>query len=102
MAKEKNGIGYGGAAYAKGVEELKVKVGSDELAPTAENIKSGKYPLSRDLFFYLRGKPAGEAKAFIDFALSPEGQADREQGRLLPGEVAGVTRMSRHRGGEHG
>ena len=74
VAKEKNGIGYGGAAYAKGVKELKMKVGSDELAPTAENIKSGKYPLSRDLYFYLRGKPSGEAKAFIDFALSPEGQ----------------------------
>ena len=28
VAKEKNGIGYGGAAYAKGVKELKV-VGKD-------------------------------------------------------------------------
>ncbi|WP_224370758.1 phosphate ABC transporter substrate-binding protein [Hyalangium versicolor] len=74
VAKEKNGIGYGGAAYAKGVKELKIKVGSDELAPTAENIKSGKYPLSRDLYFYLRSKPSGEAKSFIDFALSTEGQ----------------------------
>jgi phosphate transport system substrate-binding protein len=74
VSKEKNGIGYGGAAYAKGVKELKIKVGSDELAPTAENIKSGKYPLSRDLYFYLRGKPSGEAKAFIDFTLSTEGQ----------------------------
>ncbi|GMU03621.1 phosphate ABC transporter substrate-binding protein [Corallococcus caeni] len=75
VSKEKNGIGYGGAAYAKGIKELKVKKGNDAFAPTAENVKSGKYPLSRDLFFYLRNKPAGEAKAFIDFALSAEGQA---------------------------
>ncbi|PTL82441.1 phosphate ABC transporter substrate-binding protein [Vitiosangium sp. GDMCC 1.1324] len=75
VAKEKNGIGYGGAAYAKGVKELKIKKGSESLAPSAENIKSGKYPLSRDLYFYLRNKPSGDAKAFIDFALSPEGQA---------------------------
>ncbi len=75
VAKEKFGIGYGGAAYAKGVKELKVKVGSDELAPTLENVKSGKYPLSRDLYFYLRTKPSGDAKALIDFCLSPEGQA---------------------------
>ncbi|MFB1483979.1 phosphate ABC transporter substrate-binding protein [Corallococcus sp. RDP092CA] len=75
VSKEKNGIGYGGAAYAKGIKELKVKKGSDAFAPTAENVKSGKYPLSRDLFFYLRNKPSGEAKAFIDFALSAEGQA---------------------------
>ncbi|HEX8700760.1 MAG TPA: phosphate ABC transporter substrate-binding protein, partial [Myxococcaceae bacterium] len=26
-------------------------------------------------YFYLGNKPAGEVKAFIDFALSPEGQA---------------------------
>lgn len=75
VAKEKNGIGYGGAAYAKGIKELKVKTGKDEVAPTADNIKTGKYPLSRNLFFYLRNKPSGEVKAFIDFALSAEGQA---------------------------
>jgi phosphate transport system substrate-binding protein len=74
VAKEKNGIGYGGAAYAKGIKELKIKVGSEEVAPSTDNIKSGKYPLSRDLYFYLRNKPSGEAKAFIDFALSAEGQ----------------------------
>ncbi|NBD14396.1 MULTISPECIES: phosphate ABC transporter substrate-binding protein [Corallococcus] len=75
VAKEKNGIGYGGAAYAKGIKELKVKKGAEAFAPSAENVKSGKYPLSRDLFFYLRNKPAGDVKAFIDFALSAEGQA---------------------------
>jgi phosphate transport system substrate-binding protein len=74
VSKEKNGIGYGGAAYAKGVKELKINVGGEEVGPTAENIKSGKYPLSRALYFYLRNKPSGEAKAFIDFALSAEGQ----------------------------
>jgi len=76
VSKEKNGIGYGGAAYAKGVKELKV-VGKDGQGylPSAENVKAGKYPLSRPLFVYTRGKPAGEAKDFIDFCLSDEGQA---------------------------
>jgi phosphate transport system substrate-binding protein len=76
VAKERNGIGYGGAAYAKGVKELKV-VGADGQGwlPTAENVKSGKYPLARPLFMYTRAKPAGEVKAFIDYCLSPEGQA---------------------------
>ncbi len=76
VAKEKNGIGYGGAAYAKGVKEVKI-VGTDGQAytPSADNVKSGKYPLSRPLFMYTRGKPAGEAKEFIDFCLSPAGQA---------------------------
>lgn len=76
VSKEKNGIGYGGAAYAKGVKEVKV-VGTDGqgYAPSAENVASGKYPLSRPLFMYTRAKPSGEIKAFIDFCLSAEGQA---------------------------
>jgi phosphate transport system substrate-binding protein len=74
VSKETHGIGYGGAAYAKGIKELKVKVGAEEIAPSQENIQSGKYPLSRDLFFYVRGEPSGAVKQFIDFALSAEGQ----------------------------
>jgi phosphate transport system substrate-binding protein len=76
VSKEKNGIGYGGAAYAKGVRELKV-VGQDGQGylPTAENVASNKYPLSRSLFMYTRGKPSGEAALFIAYCLSPEGQA---------------------------
>jgi phosphate transport system substrate-binding protein len=76
VAREKKGIGYGGAAYAKGVKELKV-VGPDGQGwlPSAENVKSGKYPLSRPLFMYTRGKASGEVKDFIDFCLSAEGQA---------------------------
>ncbi len=76
ISKEKFGIGYGGAAYAKGVKELKI-VGADGQAvlPNAENVKSGKYPLSRPLFMYTRGAPTTTAKKFIDFCLSKDGQA---------------------------
>jgi phosphate transport system substrate-binding protein len=76
VSKEKNAIGYGGAAYAKGVKEIMV-VGKDgkPYAPNADNVKSGKYPLSRPLFMYTRSAPSGEAKEFIDFCLSAEGQA---------------------------
>jgi phosphate transport system substrate-binding protein len=76
VAKEKNGIGYGGAAYAKGVKELKV-LGADGQGwlPNADNVKSGKYPLSRPLFMYTRGKASGEAKDFVEYCLSPAGQA---------------------------
>jgi phosphate transport system substrate-binding protein len=76
VAKEANGIGYGGAAYAKGVKELRItgKDGQGYL-PTAENVRSGAYPLSRPLFMYTRGKPQGDAKAFVEYCLSPDGQA---------------------------
>lgn len=76
VSKERHGIGYGGAAYAKGVKEVKI-LGPDGQGylPNAENVKSGKYPLARPLYMYTRAAPAGEVKEFIDFCLSPAGQA---------------------------
>lgn len=76
VSKDKFGIGYGGAAYAKRVKYCKVKKDATTpgYEPTLENIKNGKYPISRYLYWYLRNKPTGEIKKFVDFALSPQGQ----------------------------
>ena len=76
VSKEKNGIGYGGAGYAKGIKIPKVKkdASSPAIAPTLETVKAGTYALARPLFFYVRNKPSGETKAFVDWVLSPEGQ----------------------------
>jgi phosphate transport system substrate-binding protein len=77
VSKEKFGIGYGGAAYAKAIKVLKVKKedSGQAIAPTDATIKDGSYPLSRPLFFYLRPKPVADIKAFTDWVLSAEGQA---------------------------
>ena len=77
VAKEKFGIGYGGAAYAKGIKVLKIKkdAGSPGVLPDLANVKNGSYALSRPLFFYTRNKPSGDIKAFVDWVLSPVGQA---------------------------
>jgi phosphate transport system substrate-binding protein len=76
VAKDKYGIGYGGAAYAKGVKYCKVKKDPQVpgYEPTLENVKSGKYPISRYLYWYLRNKPTGEIKKLVDFVLSEQGQ----------------------------
>ena len=76
VAKDKYGIGYGGAAYAKGVRYCKVKKDAQTpgYEPTLENIKNGKYPISRYLHWYLRNKPTGEIKKLVDFVLSEQGQ----------------------------
>jgi phosphate transport system substrate-binding protein len=76
VKKDPNAIGYGGAAYAEGIEICKVK--KDDNSPgvlaTAETIKNDTYPVSRYLFMYIKNKPTGELKKFIDWILSPEGQ----------------------------
>ncbi len=76
ISKDKDGIGYGGAAYAKGVKYLKVKKDAQTpgYEPTLENVKSGNYPISRYLFWYLRNKPTGEVKKLVDWILSEQGQ----------------------------
>ena len=76
VAKEKNSIGYGGAAYAKGIKVLPIKKDDESpaISPDLTHVQDGTYPLSRPLFFYTRNKAAGDIKAFIDWVLSPEGQ----------------------------
>jgi len=76
VAKDVMGIGYGGAAYAKGVRFVKVKkdAGSPGYEPNAESIKQGLYPITRFLYMYVRSRPTGEIKSFIDWVLSAEGQ----------------------------
>lgn len=76
VKKDKYSIGYGGAAYAEGVKDCKVKkdAKSKGVLPTAATIRNKTYPISRYLYMYLKSKPTGETKAFIDWILSPEGQ----------------------------
>lgn len=77
VSKDENGIGYGGAAYTKGLVQDLMLVNEQGTAvpPTKENIISGSYPLSRYLYFYLAQQPTGPTKDYIDWILSPAGQA---------------------------
>lgn len=77
VKKDKFSIGYGGAAYAEGVKDCAVKkdAKSSAVLPTAATIKNNTYPISRYLYMYLKSKPTGEVKAFVDWVLSPAGQS---------------------------
>lgn len=76
VSKDPNGIGYGGAAYAKGVVDVAIQkdAKSPAVVPNAATVHDGSYPLSRELYFYLRRAPAGDTKKFVDWVLSPDGQ----------------------------
>jgi phosphate transport system substrate-binding protein len=86
VARDPNGIGYGGAAYGKGVREIAVsrEAGSPAVAPNAESVRDGSYPITRLLYLYTRTKPAGEVKQFVDWVLSPDGQALATQVGYFP------------------
>ena len=76
VAKDKYGIGYGGAAYGKGIKYAKVKKDAKSTAyePAEANVKSGLYPISRYLYMYTRNRPTGALKEYVDWILSREGQ----------------------------
>ncbi len=77
VSKDPTGIGYGGAAYGKGIKFCPVAATAADSAyiPDAEHVGNGKYPLSRDLYWYLRNKPEGDIKKLVEWVLSPDGQA---------------------------
>lgn len=77
VARDKRGIGFGGAAYAKNIRFCGIKPddAAPGILPDGPHILDGSYPVSRNLYFYLRTPAEGPVKDFIAFVLSPEGQA---------------------------
>ncbi len=77
VSKDPTGIGYGGAAYGKGIKFCPIAAAAGETAymPDAEHVGNGKYPLARDLYWYLRTKPEDDIKKLVDWVLSPDGQS---------------------------
>ena len=77
VAQNPNAIGYYGMGYISPAQKV-IAVAKDKnssyVEPMMENVKNGKYPISRPLLMYTQGEPQGIVREFIDFALSPEGQ----------------------------
>jgi len=67
-----NAIGY--ISFAEVDNSVKA-LSIDGVAPTYDTIANGTYPIQRDLLFVTNGDPSGNTKAFIEFTLSPAGQA---------------------------
>jgi len=82
MEGSPSSLGWVGFAYyeenASAVKAIAIDGGNGCVAPSAETIADGSYPLSRPLFIYVnKDKAATNAalKAFVDFYMSDEGFA---------------------------
>ncbi|MDP8264177.1 MAG: PstS family phosphate ABC transporter substrate-binding protein [Candidatus Aceula lacicola] len=90
VKQDVSGIGYVGVGYVKAVTGLNVlkvaaRAGMSYASPlSSEDVKSGKYPISRPLNQYVNGTPSGDTKAFLEFELSPEGQKIVEEEGFFP------------------
>ena len=76
VQKDPGGVGYGGIGYAKDVKTISIAEdpAANPVAPTMDNVLNNTYPLSRQLFWYTAGAPAGAMKDFVDWVLGPKGQ----------------------------
>ena len=77
VVKDKNGIGYGGAAYGAGATALAIKAtpGSPGIKPSEQTVMDGTYPIWRYLYIYVN--PAidkGEVAAYLSWIRGDEGQ----------------------------
>ena len=86
VRQDRGGIGYVGVGYVadgqkRVVHGIKIvhirKDGAAQaVSPLSpENVQSGLYPVSRPLYQYTNGLPRGRLLEFMQFELSPEGQA---------------------------
>ncbi len=77
VADDPNAVGY----ISLGLVNEQVKpVSTGGVKPSNDQVRLGNYTLVRPFLFVVKGEPQGEAKAFIDYTLSAEGQ------RLLAAE----------------
>lgn len=68
-------IGYVGLGYIdSGSKAVPLVVNGEPVMPSIANVLNKKYPLSRPLIMITQGAPAGLAKEYLDFLLSPSGQ----------------------------
>ena len=71
-----NAIGYISFGYLDDSINS-VKIGGVE--PKEENVYNKKYPISRPFLLVTKGDATGDAKSFIDYVLSDEGQKTIEK-----------------------
>ncbi|MEI8201025.1 MAG: phosphate ABC transporter substrate-binding protein [Eubacteriales bacterium] len=71
VADDPNAVGF----ISLGLVDKTVKaLELDGIAATRENVMNGSYNLSRPFLFVAQAEPTGQAKEFLDFVLSAQGQ----------------------------
>ncbi len=81
VADDPNAVGY----ISLGLVNEQVKaVSTGGVEPSNDQVKQGNYTLVRPFLFVVKGEPQGEAKAFIEYTLSAEGQQVLAAEGLVP------------------
>jgi len=95
VAGDPSGVFQAGLGNLNDIPQGSVKVlkvakdtASAYIAPSEATVKDKSYPISRGLFYYTNGDPAASTnagvKAFVSYALTPEGQKRGEDIGFVP------------------
>jgi phosphate transport system substrate-binding protein len=75
VAGDANGIGFVGVAAVRSAKPVMVDgMGTTPLVPSPATIATEDYPLTRRLYLYAPSNASEDTRAFVEFALSDEGQ----------------------------
>jgi len=79
LRRNRNAIGYEGLGYVDLSHEKVVRVAATAagpyVPPSVATAASGEYPIARELYIYTAGEPTGEIARYLEWVLSPVGQA---------------------------
>ena len=81
VSQDPNGIGYISAGH---IDESVVPVALDGVTPGLENIRTGRYPISRILYSNTGGNPTRLTLKLVEYLLAPEGQALFKEKGFIP------------------
>ena len=73
VIENKDAIGYASVGLVDQNKGKLIPMEVDNIAPTKENIASGKYKIARPLLLIKDGKLTGVEQTFVDFLKSEEG-----------------------------
>ena len=96
VSKDPNSIGYGGIAYSQNAKAIALSDGGPAVAPSEATVADGTYPLTRELYFYTLSNAREGIVKFVDWTVSPAGQAVVENVGYFPlaNAAGGATETS--------
>jgi phosphate transport system substrate-binding protein len=81
ISQDPFGIGYVSVGH---IDNSVAPVAFNGIEPSLQNVKEGKYAISRGLFSNTKGEPTGLVKKFIDYLFTNEGQQIVAENGFVP------------------
>ncbi len=86
VSRSRGAIGYISLGFVKSdyaVSAVKA-LSVNHIEPSEKTVSSGGYPISRDLYFFVKGSPSAEAQGYIDYVTSSKMEKQIRDAGFIP------------------